>query len=277
MTQTGEDRARRTFYSLRAGMIVMVAMLIASVALQIVRTDDWCWLTSISAYYYTPVRSMFVGALCAIGISLMAYQGRTDTENVLLDYSGFLAFIVAFVPTKFEAQCTAQAIDTSAAVTNNVIPLLAAGLVVTIWSCVRWWNVNEGSKPDVKAKVTLFVVLVITAALVAVGTYLFFHNRALFEAKAHGIAAYSLFGGIFLVVLVNVRRRAKTAKLLLIGYFWVALTMALTVAAFLVAYLAFDVEHAVFVVEAAMIIEFAWFWLLQTSEFKHEQVTAQGQ
>ncbi|HEX8868233.1 MAG TPA: hypothetical protein VF821_21425 [Lentzea sp.] len=275
MTQTGEDRARRTFYSLRAGMIVMVAMLIGSVALQIARTD--CWLYSISAYYYTPVRAMFVGALCAIGISLVAYQGRTDTENVLLDYSGFLAFIVAFVPTEFEDRCTAEKTDTSAAVTNSVVPLLVAGLVVTIWACFRWWSVNGGSKPDPKAKVTLFVVLIITVVLVGAGTYLFFADRDFFEANAHGIAAYSLFGGILLVVVTNVVRRAATVELFKIGYFWVALIMVLTVAAFLVAYLAFDVKGAVFAVEFAMIVEFAWFWILQTREFKHEQVAAQAQ
>lgn len=280
MTQTSADRARRTFFSLRAGMIVMVALLIASVALQIFMTDQRCWLTSLSAYYYTPVRSMFVGALCAIGVSLLAYQGRTDTENVLLDYSGFLAFIVAFVPTGFEKRCSAEDTDASAAVTNNVIPLLAAGLVVTIWACCRWWSENGRSKPDEKAKVTLFVVLVFTALLVAVGTWLFFNNRQGFEDYAHGTAAFALFGGIFFVVVVNVARKArmiqgfKVVQLAGIGYFWIALIMLLTVSAFLVAKFGMDFEHAVFAVEAAMIVEFAVFWMVQTYEFKHEQVEA---
>lgn len=256
-------------------MIVMVALLFGSVVLQIYGTDEGCSLTSISAYFYTPVRSMFVGMLCAIGISLVAYQGRTDTENVALDYSGFLAFIVAFVPTGFEKRCSAQDVDTSAAVTNNIIPLLVAGLVVTVWACAKWWKDNGGSKPDRKGKVALFAALLVTLALVIVGTWFFFNDRQRFEENAHGTAAYALFAGIFFVVIVNVVRKAgknyEFANLVRIGYFWVALFMLATVSAFLVAYLGYEVEHAVFWVEAAMIFEFAVFWVIQTYEFKHEK------
>jgi hypothetical protein len=276
MTQDAADRARRTFFSLRFGMIVMVAMLLISVVLQIVVTDDMCRLNSISAYYYTPVKSMFVGALCAIGVSLMAYQGRMDTENVLLDYSGFLAFIVAYVPTGFEKGCSAQDASTSAGVVNNVFPLLAAGLVVTILACVRWWKRNGGSQPDVKANVVLGAVLVITVGLVAFGWLTFVYDYELFRAKAHGIAAYALFGGIFFVVVANARRRAGSwspAKLIKFLYFWIAVVMLVTVAIFLYFYLGRDVKQAVFWVEAAMISEFAVFWSAQTHEFWHEDVS----
>jgi hypothetical protein len=270
MTPKDDEAARRTFLAVRAGLIVMVAMLGGSVLLQIYGTDNGCSLTSISAYYYTPVRSMFVGMLCAMGISLLAYQGCTDTENVLLDYSGFLAFVVAFVPTGFEQRCSAEDVDTSAAVTNNVIPLLVAGFVVTVWACAKWLKDNGGSKPDENGKVALLVAWLVTLLLVISGTWLFFNEHQWFEDNAHGAAAYSLFGGIFLVVVVNTLRKAKKdyslGHLVKIGYFWIAVVMAVTIAVFLAVYLGTDFEHAVFWVEASMISEFALFWSFQTHE-----------
>jgi hypothetical protein len=54
---------------------------------------------SISAYYFTPTHSIFVGGLVAIGVALIAVKGSTDLEDALLNVAGVLAPIVAFVPT----------------------------------------------------------------------------------------------------------------------------------------------------------------------------------
>ena len=81
----------------------MVVMLFASLIV-VAMTTGGCWQTSISAYYYTAAHSVFVASLCAIGILLITYRGSTDTEDILLDLAGVLAFVVAMVPTARPAQ-----------------------------------------------------------------------------------------------------------------------------------------------------------------------------
>ena len=89
-----------TYRYLRGAMIALLLMLLLSVGYQWWwETDHSCWLGSISAYYYTPARSVFVGSLCALGASLIAYKGHSPEEDVLLNFSGFMAFVVAMVPT----------------------------------------------------------------------------------------------------------------------------------------------------------------------------------
>src|SRR5205085_6408417 len=56
-------------------------------------------LGSISAYYYTPVRGMFAGALLAIGACLVCIRGSTTVEDILLNVAGMLAPVVALIPT----------------------------------------------------------------------------------------------------------------------------------------------------------------------------------
>ncbi len=55
---------------------------------------------SISGYYYTDMRNVFVGALCALGAFLGAYDGYDDLDRWITNIAGFCAIGVAFCPTK---------------------------------------------------------------------------------------------------------------------------------------------------------------------------------
>jgi len=59
----------------------------------------------VSAYYYTPVRAILVGALVAIGFGLVVIQGRTTFEDSALNVTGMLAPLVAVVPTSDVGRC----------------------------------------------------------------------------------------------------------------------------------------------------------------------------
>ena len=56
--------------------------------------------SSMSAYYHTGMRDLFVGALFAIGIALVLYQGFSVAENFVLSVAGVLAVCVALFPTE---------------------------------------------------------------------------------------------------------------------------------------------------------------------------------
>jgi hypothetical protein len=56
-------------------------------------------LHSMSAYYYTPMGDVFVGALVSIGVFLYLYKGFSSKENWALNAAGMLAVGIALVPT----------------------------------------------------------------------------------------------------------------------------------------------------------------------------------
>ncbi|MGI9602089.1 MAG: hypothetical protein ACR2QE_09405, partial [Acidimicrobiales bacterium] len=57
------DTAIQTYRYLRIGLVGAVALLFASIVIEHREVVDDCWQTSISGYYYTPVRAILVGAL----------------------------------------------------------------------------------------------------------------------------------------------------------------------------------------------------------------------
>jgi hypothetical protein len=56
--------------------------------------------TSISSYYHTSMRDIFVGSMITLGSFLLFYQGITKKENFALNCAGILAAIVALTPTE---------------------------------------------------------------------------------------------------------------------------------------------------------------------------------
>ena len=59
---------------------------------------------SISDYYYTNLREIFTGILCAVGLFMIRYKGYSNAnffknDNVLTNIAGFMAFGVALFPT----------------------------------------------------------------------------------------------------------------------------------------------------------------------------------
>ena len=62
---------------------------------------------SISHFYYTNLREIFTGTLCAVGLFLIRYKGFGNAswwknDNLLTNVAGAMAFGVAFVPTNPE-------------------------------------------------------------------------------------------------------------------------------------------------------------------------------
>jgi hypothetical protein len=54
---------------------------------------------SISAYYHTDMRNVFVGVLFIVGASLYLYKGYSSTEDYVLDGAGLCAVGIAIFPT----------------------------------------------------------------------------------------------------------------------------------------------------------------------------------
>lgn len=54
---------------------------------------------SMSSYYHTDMRDVFVGLLFAIGFFLMLYKGFSRSEDIALNLAGALAMCIALFPT----------------------------------------------------------------------------------------------------------------------------------------------------------------------------------
>src|SRR6266508_354129 len=80
------ERVRsRTYLYLRLGMIGAVLLLFASIGSEYFKTPgSHCFQNSISAYYYTPVRAIFVGTLFAVSFALVVYRAEGRWEDLFL-------------------------------------------------------------------------------------------------------------------------------------------------------------------------------------------------
>lgn len=56
-------------------------------------------LSSISGYFYSPLRGVFVGSMCAVGIFLLSYRGIHWVDDVIGDVAAVAAVGLALFPT----------------------------------------------------------------------------------------------------------------------------------------------------------------------------------
>lgn len=276
MPQTHDVNVSQTYLGLRLAMALLVGLLLASVIFQVISTDPTCLQRSISAYYYTSARPVFVASLCGVGALLIVYRGNTATENILLDFSGFLAFVVAFVPTKVDTTCEASNVpspeELSSAVRNNVWLLLFVGVLASLLGWLLPKLFRASVEPlDRFAKWSLMATVVGLGA----GALFFAFWPEAFQSTGHGLAAFSLFAGIVSVVLVNAwgfeseKGGAKLLTMFRNRYGAVAGVMVVTMALGGFGWLAREsFIHWLFFLEAALILEFAVFWVIQTFELE---------
>lgn len=262
------DRAfvLNTFRYLRLATLAVALMLAAAVLYQ--RAQSPCWQTSISAYYFSSAHSVFVAALCAVGTCLIVYHGNSDTEDVILNYSGFLFIIVALVPTDRELVCgptgLPAAYDVAPGVRNNVVAVLVAGVAAEIARI--WLTRNTGQpRPSTWARrVTLLGWVVI-----GVGVATFIAAPLTFQNYGHTTSAVLAFVGVIAVILMNAwsARAADQPPGYERSYRVIAAVMAAAIVAIAVIRFAVPAwRHIVLAVEVVLIGAFAAFWAVQTKE-----------
>jgi hypothetical protein len=265
--------AVKTYRYLRIAIVVVVLALLASVLIERFHAD--CWQGSISAYYYTPVHAVFVGALVALGVSMIAIKGSTDAEDVLLNVAGALAPIVAFVPTSPPTDsCSSTAFvggDVEALIDNNILAL-AIGCAIAI--VVAYGVAALRRKTTLQRFDTASVVgLLLGTVLLVGGVVWYFASRNTFLEHAHGGAAAIMFGLIAVVIAINALGSRRLSRLGRTppGYWiaYAALAGMMVLAAVVVGIVtlihgAWRVQ--ILVLETLELIPFTIFWTLQTLE-----------
>ena len=275
--------AVKTYRYLRISMVGAVVLLGVSVLIERSKVD--CWQTSVSAYYYTPVRAIFVGMLMAIGLCLIVIKGSTAWEDATLNAAGMLAPIVAVVPTTDVGECWSQSpgrlpIDDDgnlaswvvANIDNNITALLITGiaglLVAAVIASIATSNVKAVAEVGDRS---MRLGLLAAMAFLIAGAALFVLWDG-FETRAHGIAAVLMFLFLALAVGGNAwdRRRDPGRR----TYFWwyATIAAAMVIVPAIMFPLGSSWRHMVLVLEATEITLFAIFWLVQTRQHWGETV-----
>lgn len=270
------DNTLETYRYLRLGMIVLAVALGFSVVTQWWTDGADCWLTSVSAYYFTPSRNIFVGALVATGVGMIIYQGNNTTEDVVLNFAGFMSCIVGVVPCTPDPICglsthVPSATDRADAVFNNALTVLVIAVAaVGARLLARWRTGSDLAELPPQSRIAGAIAL----ALGIAGTLYFAIARDQIERYGHYVAAAVLFVGFGAVVMLNAwsfgrahNEPGQSSSTYANRYGAVAAAMiASVVLVFGVKFLVPGWNHWLLTLEALIIVEFAVFWLLQTRE-----------
>jgi len=284
-SQSTSQSTTKTYLYLRVGLVALALFLGASLVIEMA-FGDTDWLGSISAYFYTPVRSVFVGTLSAMGVCLIAIKGRDrPREDLMLNLAGMCAPVVALVPTPLEdsaacggdARCVPE--EFVPGVVNNVQALLVVGVVGVLFAA-RTIRRDTHERGDL-------VAIGVSAGGLAGFALWFALGRDSFLDYAHYATAVPMFGLIVAVALVNAARvddfvasggtltvgRADTYRR---AYRAIAYLMGAVIGGALVLFVvqaATDTQpfaHWVFIVEALLLAAFTAFWILQTLQYAQD-------
>lgn len=277
-----------TYRYLRAAMVALLLMLLISVGLQwltqLLDTGRSCVLGSISAYYYTPARTVFVGSLCALGTALIAYRGHSSEQEVLLNFSGCMAFVVAIVPTVPDTRCGDSGFalsnaEIAASVQNNIGALIAVSVVAAV--VVAGLKTRWRRRPTPKVVVerhgprtgTICVSALCGLVLLAELT-LFVVLRAQFIAFSHGVAAATMVAGVIAVMVLSAVQSEERHQGVDDGgtsYRRIYAALAGTLGVLLTGTVVYSLmvegqHHVVLVAEVFVITLFCTYWVVQTKE-----------
>lgn len=94
-----------TYRRIRASIGVLgISLPIALLILSLLPVFKTTIQDSISSYYYTNLRELFTGVLCAVGLFLIRYKGTKNpniwkNDSLLTNIAGVMAFGIALFPT----------------------------------------------------------------------------------------------------------------------------------------------------------------------------------
>lgn len=295
MSNHSGNTIQRTYQYLRLSLVGVIG----AIALAIIytppslRPDGQRVIRSISHYYYTPARIIFVGALCAAALALLAITGK-GLQSYLLDVAALLAPLIAIIPTpvklgevtSLDPQCEGP---NSECVPRGDFDYLRLGFTVWLW--IAGIAIGIGVLRAIIATVIAVrnnqdagwpCALIATAAISA-GIWFFYlingqWSQSWFHSKAHFLTAGAFFVIVASVIAIEaIRHWRQTPRRPGYTIFYSVLALLLIVdlvMAWVIISAQSEDESAwpggVFAVEAIGLGFFAIFFLLQTWQHRDD-------
>ncbi|MGE0567908.1 MAG: DUF998 domain-containing protein [Bacteroidia bacterium] len=108
---------------------------------------------SISNYYHTTMRDVFVGYMCALSIFLLSYKGYDLTDRIVSALAGTFGLILALLPTTFKIPLISCNIQCNVSHPDFIgtIHLISAGLFLLSLACFSLFLFTKGeTKPTLE-------------------------------------------------------------------------------------------------------------------------------
>jgi hypothetical protein len=261
------------YRDLRVGMVVIMVMLAAAIIIE--KISATCWQLALSAYYYTSAHSIEIAALLALGTLFIVYKGSSDTEDVLLTLAGVCTLIAAMVPQGRPVPLCGSAdlppdYNVEPAMLPNVwavVIALGLGWFVMLVQHCRTHTRQTRSPGGILSLYVFWLIMVL--GLIAL---IFFPDT--FKEYAHGLAGVlmllAFIATTFCTAYVVGREDKSTPhrRRYQVLYWVIAGFMLVTLIAVVTLHLVVDPswEFWVLLIETALILEFAAYWVVQTIE-----------
>ena len=284
--------AAKTYNYLRIGMLVAAAALGYSIVEEYSQPGVHTALGSISGYYYTPARPIFVSAMVAIGFALIVIKGRTPLEDAFLTLAGIMAPIVAFIPTSDDTSGVGREAMlkighyqpgpehdsfVAASKNNNLHAFVFAGSIAIVLALIAF--LIEWHKTDSSARFNPGTWMGIAAGFaLALFGWVLLHDYYWWVEDGHALAACAMFAFLALAAIANsvlgffpglMTRQMRTNKWYAGAYGFVGLAMIVFGTLFVV----YRRHHRdsfggrlVLIIEVIEISLFVIFWAVQTVE-----------
>jgi hypothetical protein len=273
-----DDVGRKTYRHIRVAMIVAVFALAISVAYEYLTTGDsrseLCFQGSISAYYWTPVHSVFSGALICIGLCMIVLTTYGPYENMFLNLAGMMAPLVALIPpSRPGPSCKpTRVIELSVGfdIANNAFAFFAGGAGAICTTLLIVARAHPGPVTDfAKRRAGRIQLAVMACVLFALAIWHFAIKNG-FQSFAHPISAILMFAFIFVVVVINAQKSTTTPKFrpryAAVQWFMVGSVVVFVGTKLISSAFDHPWAHYILLIEISMIVAFAAFWILQTTE-----------
>lgn len=281
---------QKTHRYLRLSLVFVVFALLVSVAIETVVVSwdpfalGWDPLPSLSHYFYTSARSVFVGSLIAASLALLALSGR-DRATVLLDISAVFAPLIALIPTGVDADRPVDGLTCPGAEECIPEPYLGdvrsgvvAYVIVVIAAVVTMAIIRRRTRTRVPHAGLVSTIAVVTAVVIAALAFLPALNADFpfiggpLPSSIHFVVTIAFFGTFAAVPVLLSREpfdeqqtppspRQKTF------YRWVTGLMIADLVLLVAAFVFRDALHGfpvVLIGEVIALCLFAGFWGVQT-------------
>ena len=160
------------------GTLLPLILLVANPIALSIEHSSCGWLpNSVSGYYYTPVRNIFVGALFGLSLFLIAYVGADLGDRVITDLAGLFGLGVALFPTTptvaspASVTCeTVARLSSRQQVIGDVHAVLSVlFLLFLAWMAIRFTTTASPPSPEqlVRNRIYWGCAIVILACVVA--------------------------------------------------------------------------------------------------------------
>ncbi len=127
--------------------------------------------SSISKYYHTGMRDVFVGALCGIALFMFFYYGYDQIDNWTANFAGFFALVVAWFPTTQYGPS-----DTIGKIHLTFAALLF--LTLAFFSIFLFTKTDEGVPPTpeklIRNKIYIICGIAIIGCIISIAIYYLF-------------------------------------------------------------------------------------------------------